>query len=190
MRQFEGRGAELHLASEPTKFVATLEDIGDGFDWRTADPSLRHWLADEPLTVEIWDEEWYEIEPVEVHYASGRVGLPRSFPNGAVRAMGTCIPTSRVGTADSWQLEVAAYVNNRTMLGSDERGTDTTVGDSTAVLWGCRIDETFRPYMAGEKVLAVLPAAFGAFIGTGSLTENGLEARVKFDHKGVVHVHR
>lgn len=188
MRHFSGRGGELFLASEATPFVALLEDAGDGFDWRAADPSLRHWL-DRPLSFEVFEGGgWMLLEPLEVFHASGRVGFGRCLAGRSVRASGTCLLLSRLGSSESWDLNVEVAVRDRSSLGMVTPVSAAVVGRSAAELRGCLLEALYRPFLAVSEVLAVLPMALGAFIGLGSLSERGPGVVfVSFNEKGVSH---
>lgn len=184
MRHFSGRGGSLFLVGDPMRFVeAPLEDCGDGFDWRIADPSLRYWTEEESVIVEIErGEGWEQVDPVEVIHLSGRVSLARCYRGVRVRATGTCLPASATGDGASWEVAVNILVRNSSELGADELSTTSVPRGSSALVRSCALKRDLR----GEMVLARLPVGRDELVGIGVIADSrDLNVHIEFDEKGV-----
>lgn len=183
MRRFSGRGGSVHSIGEAFQFTnVTLQDCGDGWDWR-APEGMRCWLEGS-LSFEVLDEEWTQIGAVEIHHRSGRVGFPRCLSGKSVRASGSCYPTTLLATGESWTLDVEAVVAESTTLGGgDAVLTATRVTGSTACIRGI-VD------LPIGEVLMLLPVASGAFVAVGRTQQLPDAVAINFNGEGVAYVPR
>ena len=180
MQVFSGQGGVLYRVGAPYRFSAPLEDCGDGFDWRPADPALRFW-ADDPVSVEVFRGLWEPLEPLALYRRSGRVAFGRCLRGSPVRASGVCLPLTVVATCGSWRLEARFGMDERPSLGGEERQV-APVLQGQQVLLGA-----VEPSVTGPLV-AVLPFGQWAFVGRGDSTRNGAGTVLAFDREGVEHV--
>lgn len=178
MQVWSGQGGTLYRLGEPYRFGAAMEDCGDGFDWRPADPALRYWL-DEPVCFKLQSGE--PLEPLAVCRRSGRVAFGRCLRGLAVRASGICLPLTVVATCASWRLEARFGAQDRPTLGRDPHEAPPLPQTLQAVLTG------IEPPLSGS-LLAVLSFGAGAFVGRGDSTGIGPGMVLAFDQEGVEHV--
>lgn len=168
MRTIEGHGGALFLVSDTICFVGEpLENAGNGFDWRLADPSLR--LLDAGLLVEFLDgEEWRPAPVVAVQRAGARVALARSLSWTRLRASGSARRLLRVADASTFRLRVEVVTAES---GVDANGCltyESRRGERADVaLDGCRVDRFLLEHALGRDVLAVLPFLSGCFRAIG-----------------------
>jgi hypothetical protein len=173
----------LYRVGDPLAFTGALEDCGDGFDWRAADPSLRFW-TNAPLVFEAWqDGAWLPLEPLEVWRASGRVGFNRCYRGESLRVSGTCRPLSLAAEAGEWLGELHSVIQRKETLGA---------GASVAAIPSDRICR-FPDLADGPRgrVLARLDAwePDCLFVGCGdSITSTGSGIVLTFDEEGLVYV--
>ena len=180
MQVFSGQGGVLYRVGAPYRFSAPLEDCGDGFDWRAADPSLRFWL-DQPVRFEFAAGPWEPLEPLAVFRRSGRVAFGRCLRGRVVRARGICLPLSLAATCAGWRLEARFSVQERPALGRDPSEAPPIPQAQQALL------DSPDPAVIGP-LLAVLPFGAGAFVGRGDSTRTGAGTVLAFDQEGVEHV--
>lgn len=171
MRQFHGAGGRVFIASDPLRFTAApMADVGDGFDWRLADPGKR--LLTDELTVEVAENGgWLELVPLTVYPLTGRISLARCMRGRAVRANGVCRPIAEVGVAEAWHLSVEATVVPETTL-TDEHARYTTKSERRAscALDGFTVTDTFlEAALASSDLLVHLPFRAGVFAAVGAL---------------------
>ena len=178
MQVWSGQGGTLYRLGEPYRFDAAMEDCGDGFDWRPADPALRYWL-DEPVCFELQSGE--PLEPLAVCRRSGRVAFGRCLRGSPVRASGVCLPLTVVATCGSWRLEARFGMDERPSLGGEERQVAPMLQGQQVLLGAV------EPPVTGPLV-AVLPFGQWAFVGRGDSTRNGAGTVLAFDREGVEHV--
>jgi hypothetical protein len=177
---FSGEGGALYRVGDPYRFSAVLEDCGDGFDWRPADPALRFWL-DEPLRFAVFRGVWEPLEPLAVYRRSGRVAFGRCLAGSPVRARGVCRPLSVAAACAAWRLEALFEVSARSTLVDESARSAMVPLEQRASLEGV------EPLVSG-RMLAVLPFGAGAFVGMGDSTANGPGTVLAFDEKGVKYV--
>ncbi len=183
MLRFSGPAGRLYRLGEPLAFTGALEDCGDGFDWRAADPSLRFW-ADAPLVFSVLREDgvWGLLEPLEVWPASGRVAFGRCYRGQHGRVSGVCLPLALACETGEWTAEVHTIV----------KPAGQTLGQNTLVATpGPRICR-FPGLVEGPegRVLARLEGweANYLFVGAGdSIVSTQSGTVLTFDEKGIVY---
>ena len=185
MRSFSGSGGEINLVSVPASFNRLpLEDCGDGFDWRAADETMRHWVADVPAAFHtLQGEELVSVEPDWVFPASGRVGFSRCLRQSVVFASGVCLPTTRVCRGDRWELRVGMMTVDRSEMGDVDQRFASIPAPSTvsfSPVAGSRLP------IASDRVLVVLPHSAGSFFSVGDvLSVVGGVVEINLDQNGV-----
>ncbi len=178
MHILRGSGGCLYRLGDPYRFTGPLEDCGDGFDWRAADPTLRFWV-DEPLFETGVGDAWLPVDPLVVYCASGRAAFGRCLAGSVLRASGVCLPVTLVGEASAWELRARVGVQSRSDLGSNH-AVHTAVADRQTVrLTGVEAD---------GPVLARLPFQVGVFVGRGDSTTIGPDSVLALDEEGVAYV--
>lgn len=168
-----------------------MEDCGDGFDWRTADPSLSFWVESEPLRFTVLERgENVELEALAVFHASGHVEFGRCVAGLPVQAHGVCRPLTLAGTGESWQLEMASVTAPKDEFGSGEDAhSETIMGRAGAALERFTLASGLAPLNGGELV-ARLPIGKGVLIGLGVLADStGSQVQIRFDEGSVSYAH-
>ncbi len=183
MLKFSGPAGCLYRLGEPLAFTGALEDCGDGFEWRAADPSLRFWI-DDPLAFSVsCGDAWEPLESVEVWRPSGRVAFGRCYRGEHRRVSGVCLPLALACETGEWTAEVHTVVKK----------AGQTLGQNTIEASpGPRIARFPGLYDAPEgRVLARLVGweANYLFVGTGdSIVSTRSGTVLTFDEKGIVYV--
>lgn len=181
MLRFSGPDAGLYRLGDPLPFTGALEDCGDGFDWRAADPALRFWVEDEPIKVAVWaGGVWQEKEPLDVWPASGRVSLDRCYRHHSLVVRAVCRPLSFLAETGPWQGELHVLVKRPNTLGV----TKVEARPGPRVV-------RFPDVEATGPVLARLEGweANYLFVGEGdSVSSTGSGTVLTFDEKGIVYV--
>lgn len=191
MRLTRGLGGQVLLASDLLHFSREeLTDVGDGFDWRIADPSKRLWLECEDLVFEAsyLGGDWEVVPALEVSHLTGRVGFGRCLRAHHVRAMGVCRPLALLGTAEAWELRVEVAVADTTSFGDDSE----TVGSkreraAVAELSGCVLDDFLAGDLDRSDLLVLLPFRTGVWAGVGAREASPDTSNVRVNlHEGSV----
>lgn len=186
MHRFAGDNAALYDLGEPFRFTALpLEDAGDGFTWRAADPALACWQGD--VTFGVFEGGvWQPLVADVVHERSGHVEFTRCLTGKHVRADGFAFPASLLATCASWRLEQGVLVGRPSLGGS----ANVTTGSATVHLDEVS-EESWEGLAVVRRVLAVLRSGpAGAFVGLGELVRDAFGVTVMFDNQGVTYAPR
>lgn len=187
MRSFKGSGGKIFLVSDPVSFFGLpLEDCGDGFDWRAADETMRHWAVDVPVALQIaLGEEWVSVTPEWIFHASGRIGFSRSLRGTQVKASGTCFPTTLICEGKSWEMNVGMITVDRSELGTQDQRFESVPAQSTVTFEVT--DGSSLPSMS-DKVVVFLPHGAGAFFSRGEVaTVSQKTIKILLDEQGVTY---
>lgn len=176
MRRFSGLGGYLYAVGQEFAFTdAPMDDCGDGFTWRCADPTMLCWSA--LHAVEVYEAGvWTEAPVMDVRLDVAEVQLRRCFSGCHVRAHGFALPTTLVAEGREWSLE-QQVAQDRTLDGpAIGLGSATAFVDLDAYDWSVK------------TVMAVLPSRpSGAFVGFGETEPVARGVKVIFDNRGVTH---
>ena len=188
MRQFHGAGGCVFVVSDPlTLRNEPLADVGDGFDWRIADPGRR--LLDGAPRFEASDGDgWIDVEPLETERLTGRVSFARCLRGRRVRANGSCLPIAKAATATGWRLRVDVAVVDTTAL-SDQHPVMAEKRDRTATvtLREVAVDASLAGELERGDVFVLLPFRSAALAGVGALVSSPDTSGVRIEfHEGSV----
>ncbi len=182
MRTFAGDGGLLYATGDPFAFFGTpLSDCGDGFTWRSADPTLRCWT--EAHSFEAFDRGRWVVEEAEsVDLDTTEVRFQRCLTGLHVRASGTGLTTTLVGTGSRWTLR-QPVIQERTLT-----GVDIVLGRAVAHLDG--LPQEALSLLPPQRALAVLPVfPAGAYVGFGAPSSDEDGVNITFDNRGVTYAH-
>lgn len=179
------------LASDLLSFYdEPLADVGDGFDWRIADPSKRLWLESEELVFEAsyLGGDWENVPTLEVSHLTGRVGFGRCLRAHRVRASGVCRPVAPLATAEAWELRVEVAVADTTSFGDDTETVDAKrERAAVAELSGCVLDDFLAGELDRSDLLVLLPFRTGVWAGVGAREASPDTSNVRINlHEGSV----
>jgi hypothetical protein len=178
VHRFTGKGGFLYATGSELAFRdAPLDDCGDGFTWKAADPTLLCWVA--LHAVEAYEHGvWAPLVPERVRLDVAEVDLPRCVSGLHVRAHGVALPTTLLAEGKAWTLE------QRVILSRSLNGHAITTGEAVALMDGFALDEPL------ETAMAVLPSEpSGAFVGFGETVPTTHGVKIIFDNRGVTHAH-
>ena len=163
MFRVSGTDADVWLIGETAPFRVPLVSE-DGWVWRPADESVRHWLGAQVLDCS------GAPAPVErVTLRSGRVELSRCLA-GPLVAEGVCRTLSLHSRWGHWTTETLLFGGEAVLGGERERKTG-----STAALLQCP-DGSYEPLSAHSGLLARLQHGALMLEGEVQLNDDGLDS--------------
>lgn len=176
MSVVSGRNARVYNLGAPFDFTIPLQDCGNGWVWQAE--GVRCWEP-EGLSFQVWENEWRDLEALEVHPRSGRVEFSRCL-SGPVKASGVGRTCSLVATAEWWKLEMRTVVGDRNVLGSNEIQTAVRQTGSSVLL-------KMSEHLSGSTYVELPFAGIGVFTGCGNSLPVGPGTEITFDHEGVLY---
>jgi hypothetical protein len=177
VRKISGRGGALYSLGEPFSFSYPMRDTGDGWTWEV--PGVRY-LDEETLAIQLKEQKWTDLEPLELHVRTGRVTFSRCLSRLEIRASGVGRTALAIAAAEWWQIELAAVVAERSALGVGDVQTMSRPLSSSALL------KTIGP-VTGEVLVELPFARTGVYVGVGNALPTSLGTEITFNQEGVLY---